>query len=128
MVPEAGCRTSAWENLASHSGYPFLVYMWGSNSFMVRVPVLDILPSKMLSCSWLGQLLQYIRTRGHLLNARLGRPQVSRVDLSCRKIMMDRDPWRFKDQVPDWKSKSESRRDHPLIACSHCRHHFGLPD
>lgn len=37
------------------------------------------------------------------------RPQFSglRVYLSFRKIIMDRDPWRFKDQVPDWKIESE---------------------
>jgi hypothetical protein len=56
MVLEAGCRDmpawlscsqrwgdSAWENLVSHPGYPFLVY--GSTSFTVRGPVLGFLPS-----------------------------------------------------------------------------------
>jgi hypothetical protein len=58
------------------------------------------------------------------------RPQFSglRVYLSFRKIIMDRDPWRFKDQVPDWKIESESHKDSQLTASSHCRHHFGLPD
>lgn len=59
MVPEVGCRSTCLVLLylakggeilpgrtwVFHPGYPFLVYVWGSTSFMVRGPVLGILPS-----------------------------------------------------------------------------------
>lgn len=92
MVPEAGCRYTCLGELGVSPWVPVPGVCVGSASFMVRGPMLGILPSKMLSYSWLWPAAP-VYQNPRILAARLAfSPQASRVYLSCRKIKTDRDP------------------------------------